>query len=281
MFLSLFQEVLLPLPVLLPSAVDKEDFVICAKMAEEAERYEDMVCWMKEVPKSVQELSVEERNLLSVAYKNTLGGRRSAWRIVSEIENEAQGDEQKVKTARTYREVIEDEIGAVCYSMVGLLDDYLLPNVKETESRVFYLKMKGDYYRFLAEIASGDQKMAIADSSYHAYQEAFDLAKKEMQPNHPIRLGVALNFSVFYQEIKNDPQKACELSKLAFDDAIAELDTLCEASYKDSTLIMQLLRDNLTLWTADSTGEDAGEDENRSSCVDPVNRCFPSLLRSS
>ena len=70
-----------------------------------------------------------------------------------------------------------------------------------------------------------------------------------------IRLGLALNFSVFYYEILNSAERACRLAKAAFDDAIAELDTLSEESYKDSTLIMQLLRDNLTLWTSDMQGE--------------------------
>lgn len=73
----------------------------------------------------------------------------------------------------------------------------------------------------------------------------------ELATTHPIRLGLALNFSVFYYEILNSPDRACHLAKQAFDDAIAELDTLSEESYKDSTLIMQLLRDNLTLWTSD------------------------------
>lgn len=77
----------------------------------------------------------------------------------------------------------------------------------------------------------------------------------ELAPTHPIRLGLALNFSVFYYEILNSPDRACRLAKAAFDDAIAELDTLSEESYKDSTLIMQLLRDNLTLWTSDMQGE--------------------------
>ena len=85
------------------------------------------------------------------------------------------------------------------------------------------------------------------DNSQGAYQEAFDISKKEMQPTHPIRLGLALNFSVFYYEILNNPDLACTLAKTALDEAIAELDTLNEDSYKDSTLIMQLLRDNLTV----------------------------------
>jgi 14-3-3 protein epsilon len=79
-----------------------------------------------------------------------------------------------------------------------------------------------------------------------------------LTPTHPIRLGLALNFSVFYYEILNSPDRACHLAKQAFDDAIAELDSLSEESYRDSTLIMQLLRDNLTLWTS-SDGNDAAE----------------------
>ena len=86
----------------------------------------------------------------------------------------------------------------------------------------------------------------MVQSSSDAYTEAQENAK-DMAPTHPIRLGLALNFSVFHYEIDNQPEKACQLAKKAFDEAIAELDQLKEDSYKDSTLIMQLLRDNLTV----------------------------------
>jgi 14-3-3 protein epsilon len=109
----------------------------------------------------------------------------------------------------------------------------------------------GDYRRYLAEFATGDKRKDNADKSLAAYKDASDVAVTELPPTHPIRLGLALNFSVFYYEILNSPDRACHLAKQAFDDAIAELDTLSEESYKDSTLIMQLLRDNLTLWTSD------------------------------
>merc|ERR1712193_520353 len=135
------------------------------------------------------------------------------------------------------------------------LDKHLIPKASNAESKVFYLKMKGDYYRYLAEVAVGDSRTAVLDDSQKSYQEAFDIAKSKMPTTHPIRLGLALNFSVFYYEILNSPDRACHLAKQAFDDAIAELDTLNEDSYKDSTLIMQLLRDNLTLWTSDTAGE--------------------------
>ena len=107
--------------------------------------------------------------------------------------------------------------------------------------------MKGDYFRYLAEVAAGESRTNVIEDSQKAYTDAFDIAKSQMQPTHPIRLGLALNFSVFYYEILNSPERACHLAKQAFDDAIAELDSLNEDSYKDSTLIMQLLRDNLTV----------------------------------
>src|SRR6266542_69888 len=110
---------------------------------------------------------------------------------------------------------------------------------------------KGDYHRYLAEFATGDRRSQSADKSLDAYKAASEVAVTELAPTHPIRLGLALNFSVFYYEILNSPDKACHLAKQAFDDAIAELDTLSEEKYKDSKLIMQLLRDNLTLWTSD------------------------------
>ena len=111
-------------------------------------------------------------------------------------------------------------------------------------------KMKADYFRYLAEFAKDDAKREHAANAEGAYKQATESASS-LAPTHPIRLGLALNFSVFLYEVQGDQSQACTLAKQAFDDAIAELDTLDEESYKDSTLIMQLLRDNLTLWTSD------------------------------
>jgi 14-3-3 protein beta/theta/zeta len=234
----------------------RDDHVALAKLAEQAERYDDMAAEMKAVTCMDTELSNEERNLLSVAYKNVVGARRSSWRVVSSIEQKADKDSNKEKISKQYRIKIEEELKNICEQVLDLLDNHLISKASNPESKVFYLKMKGDYYRYLAEVA-GDQRANIVEESKRAYEGAFDISKGEMPPTHPIRLGLALNFSVFYYEISGSPEAACQLAKQAFDDAIAELDTLNEESYKDSTLIMQLLRDNLTLWTSD-TNEDGG-----------------------
>lgn len=236
--------------------MDKNDLVQKAKLAEQAERYDDMAAAMKAVTEQGQELSNEERNLLSVAYKNVVGARRSSWRVISSIEQKTEGNEKKQQMARDYRVKIEGELQEICHDVLNLLDKFLIANATQAESKVFYLKMKGDYFRYLSEVASGDTKKETVENSQKAYQDAFDISKKDMQPTHPIRLGLALNFSVFYYEILNSPEQACTLAKQAFDEAIAELDTLNEDSYKDSTLIMQLLRDNLTLWTSENQGDE-------------------------
>merc|ERR1712000_421696 len=229
-----------------------EESVYLAKLAEQAERYEEMVENMKVVASADHELSVEERNLLSVAYKNVIGARRASWRIVTSIEQkeESKGNEAQVKLIKEYRQTIETELQKICEDILEVLDQHLIPSAQTGESKVFYHKMKGDYHRYLAEFAIGDRRKDSADKSLEAYKAAAEVAQTELPPTHPIRLGLALNFSVLYYEILNAPDQACHLAKQAFDDAIAELDTLSEESYKDSTLIMQLLRDNLTLWTS-------------------------------
>jgi 14-3-3 protein beta/theta/zeta len=238
-------------------AENKEELVQRAKLAEQAERYDDMAASMKKVTERGDELTNEERNLLSVAYKNVVGARRSSWRVISSIEQKTEGNERKQAMAKEYREKVEKELRDICDDVLGLLDKYLIAKASSPESQVFYLKMKGDYYRYKAEVAKTADKADVVAESQKAYQEALKIAQDKMQPTHPIRLGLALNYSVFFYEIINAPDRACQLAKQAFDDAIAELDTLNEDSYKDSTLIMQLLRDNLTLWTSEGKEDES------------------------
>ncbi|XP_058219554.1 14-3-3-like protein B isoform X1 [Rhododendron vialii] len=239
----------------------RENFVYIAKLAEQAERYDEMVDSMKKVAMLDIDLTVEERNLLSVGYKNVVGARRASWRILTSIEQkeESRGNDQNAKRIKEYRHKVETELTDICTDIMRVIDEHLIPSSSSGESTVFYYKMKGDYYRYLAEFKTGNDRKEVADHSMKAYQAATTTAEAELPPTHPIRLGLALNFSVFYYEILNSPERACHLAKQAFDEAISELDNLNEESYKDSTLIMQLLRDNLTLWTSDipEDGEDA------------------------
>jgi hypothetical protein len=234
---------------------DKASYVEQAKLSEQAERYEDMVEAMKKVTSFNEDLSTEERNLLSVAYKNVVGSRRSAWRVISSLVHKANENEKDLR--ESYSKKIEGELSTLCNEVLTLLDDALIPNAKQSENHesvVFYLKMKGDYYRYLVE-ANHDKEVNKANSK-KAYEDATALSAEQLTTTHPIRLGLALNFSVFYYEIEGNIGEACTLAKEAFDSAITELDQVKEDMYKDSTLIMQLLRDNLTLWQSNNEQDD-------------------------
>eukprot|EP00992_Anisonema_acinus_P005512 TRINITY_DN1828_c0_g1_i1.p1 TRINITY_DN1828_c0_g1~~TRINITY_DN1828_c0_g1_i1.p1 ORF type:complete len:245 (-),score=52.32 TRINITY_DN1828_c0_g1_i1:102-836(-) len=227
-----------------------DDLVFTSKLAEQAERYDEMVSCMKSVVKSNPDLTVEERNLLSVAYKNVIGSRRASWRIICSIETREQqkGNAQHVSIIQNYKKTIHKELSGICDDIISLLDNSLIPAAVTGEAKVFFLKMKGDYHRYYAEIDAGDTQKTNAGD---AYQKATEIATTTLAPTHPIRLGLALNCSVFFYEIMHESEKGCSMAKAAFDEAVTELDSLDEESYKEATLIMQLLRDNLTLWTED------------------------------
>merc|ERR1711920_326307 len=145
----------------------------------------------------------------------------------------------------------EEELQSICGKILKLLSDNLITKASTSDSKVFYQKMKADYYRYIAEFSVDEDKKKAANSAKEAYEEAQKVAEKDLAVTHPIRLGLALNFSVFQYEVLSQPEEACKMARTAFEDAIAELDNVAEDSYKDFTLIMQLLRDNLTLWTSD------------------------------
>jgi 14-3-3 protein epsilon len=231
--------------------------VYFAKLAEQAERYDEMAEHMKNVGAEGSALSIEERNLLSVAYKNAVGSRRAAWRIITSVQQKetSKGNADQASYAKEYCVKVEGELQTICDTILGLLEKTLIPKADGEESKVFYQKMMADYYRYIAEFTDGDEKAAAAEKARKAYADAAAVAEKGLAVTHPIRLGLALNYSVFQYEVLNQPDEACKMARTAFEDAIAELDNVAEDSYKDSTLIMQLLRDNLTLWTSDQDGD--------------------------
>jgi 14-3-3 protein epsilon len=259
----------------------RKDLVFMARTAESAERYEDMCKCMRKLVevcnKQEVDLTVEERNLLSVAYKNVIGARRASYRTLN-----AESDSKTESIISLYKTQVENELDVICNDVLSLLEEKLIKEDIEkkfetnagvdkseweivkngsAEAQVFYLKMAGDYYRYLAEGAEEEENGKESNSKKAAefYKRAFGIAKEALEATHPIRLGLALNYSVCHYEILKDKNKACELAKDAFDTAISKLDSLQEADYKDSTLIMQLLRDNLTLWTSNS---ESGDDNN-------------------
>ena len=229
-----------------------------AKLAEEAERFEDMVGFVTALAKQ-KTLSVEERNLLSVAFKNVVGSKRASWRILSGIEAKEReiGDPARADRVGGLRGVVEEELAGVCTALLDLIDGTLLPKDATPEGIAFYNKMAGDYNRYMAEFATGPQRESAAGSAAARY-DAARRAAEGLPATDPIRLGLALNHSVFLLEIMGRHTEACEVAKAAFDAGVTHVSSLSGADYRDATLILQLMRDNLALWTEEGAEAGAG-----------------------
>ena len=235
----------------------REEYVYLANLYERAERFDDMVKFINKFVELDPSLTNEERNILSAGYKNVISNKRASWRLLNSMEKK---EEKKNSPQLTYlQEVktnIENAMIKICTDIQKVIDIYLLPNAKDSETKVFFLKLKGDYYRYNSEFALGsdfDNSVNLADK---AYKEAYEIANKDIPIANSTRLGLALNYSVFYYEIKNLKEEACTIAKNAFDEAMKVLDELEKVKAKDTLLIIQLLKENLILWSNEMSEEE-------------------------
>jgi 14-3-3 protein epsilon len=232
-----------------------EKQVYLAMLAEQCSRFEDMMDFLEEMVKGKKDdLSSDERNLLSIAYKNTISLRRQSLRtlLAYEMKERKKEDSVYLPYILEYKKKIEHELEQLCQKIIKNIDSYLLPKSTESEAKVFYHKMKADYYRYIAENVDGESKKAYADNSLKSYNEASEAAK-ELSVANPIRLGLALNFSVFYYEVFSDQDKACKIAKETLDLVKKELANVDEddEEHKDAYSIINLLQENLSMWTAE------------------------------
>jgi len=230
------------------------DCLLLAKVADQAERYQDVVTQLKSIISCTDaQLAVEERNLLSIAYKNITASYRTSWRNIDNLQRKESrhASWQQLLLMRRQKERIEHDLVETCKDVVQLLERFLIPAANPGEEKVFYCKMRGDYYRYLAEMSRTQVQEHYAATSLDAYKFAYKHAQNTLDPAHPTRLGLALNFAVYYHDICHSAERACFLAKHAFDEAIgAASDPSFPAhGLEDSLIILQLLKDDLLLWS--------------------------------
>lgn len=227
----------------------REEYVYLAKLYERAEKFDDMVYFINKFVELNPILSKEERNILSAGYKNIISGKRASWRLVNSIERkEEKKNSAQLEYLKELKSTIENELTKICEDIQNVVNTYLLPNAKEQEDTVFFLKLQGDYYRYKSEYSTGESFDEAVKQAEIAYSKAQEIAEKYLKITSSTRLGLALNFSVFYYEIKNKRDEACNIAKTAFDQAMKVLDDLEKSKAKDTLLIIQLLKENLILW---------------------------------
>jgi len=237
-----------------------EKQVYLAMLAEQCNRFEDMMNFLDDMVRNKTEpLSSDERNLLSIAYKNTITLRRTAIRTLSayEAKERKKDDSAYLAYIVEYKKKVEDELEKLCEKIIKSIDQYLLPKSSDAESSVFYHKMKADYFRYIAENIEEARKKTYADHSLNSYNEAMKNAEN-LEVINPIRLGLALNFSVFYYEVIGDRDRACNIAKETLTNANSQLQKFDEnddEEHKDAISIANLLQENLSMWTCEAEGQ--------------------------
>lgn len=154
----------------------------------------------------------------------------------------------------TYKNGIESKLIDDCQFIIDLINSKVLCKPVAEEPKAFFVKMVGDYYRYIAENAKGDKLESVKVEALKAYAEANAI---ELAPCNPIKLGLALNFSVFHYEVMKNHKAACELADKALQEALDKIDDLGEEDFRDAKSIIELLKENLTLWK-----EEENDDQN-------------------
>ena len=197
-------------------------------------------------------LSKEERNILCSGYKYITSDKRNSLRILNNIEKR---NTYQLAYIKEIRENIETELYQILLDIEKMLDKYLIPNAIDIENKVFYLKLKADFMRYKCEISYGKELDDIISKTEKIYKEANDIANKELMISNSTRLGLALNYSVFFYDIKKMKEEAINIAKNAFDDAMKILDNLEISKAKDTLLIIQMLKENLIFWCNEINNE--------------------------
>jgi len=232
--------------------VEVDQNVILAKVAEQAERYDEMKDFMTERVALQTPLNLEERDMFSAAFKNALTGRRHAVRVAVSVQQQeaANADHGNAALAAGYKTKVEAELQGLCTEALQQLHHILVPMATPGEEKTFYLKMQGDYNRYLAEFAEGASRDEAASQALACYSAGLE-AGALLDAAHPVRLGLALNFSVFQHEVICDTSQAITIATEAMESASISLqgqDRTTMPNYDDAHLTMRLLKDNLTLW---------------------------------
>jgi 14-3-3 protein epsilon len=234
-----------------------EKNVYLSMLAEQCSRYEDMAQFLEELLKSREsDLTSDERNLLSIAYKSSVSSRRTAYRTILAYENKEKKKENSafLPYILEYKKKIEQELTKMCSNIIETIESRLLKKATDPEAKVFYQKMKGDYYRYVAEFYQGDDRQKYVNGALDCYDLAGQAAN-DLPKIHPIVLGLYLNFSVFHYEIMNDHKTACRIAKETLDAIdIANIDEENDEN-RDSMSIINLLRENLEMWRIEAEDE--------------------------
>ncbi|CAE7508484.1 ftt-2 [Symbiodinium natans] len=235
----------------------EEEAVVLANVAEQAQRYDDMVTYMKDRVKAGKALAREEREMLAAAFKGLMSSRRFAVRVAKSVQEQEEGAEKEKNAALAagYLSKVRLELQGICIQVLEILEGILLPKAEIGEPKVFYLKMQADYYRYLAEFLEGDGQREAVASAAETYVAATVEAETHLMVTHPVRLGVALNHAVFQHTVLKDPAAAAQIVRDSLELAARSLEGMPKEAVRDSQPLVSIMQDNLKMWSDEAAPE--------------------------
>ena len=227
-----------------------EELSSLAQVALIAERYEDASKYIEElIKKKKEDLTKEEKNIFYKSFKYVVNSKRSAWLSVNYLEEKEKNDE-RMEIIKNYKNILEKDISDICKNVITLINNFLISKTVLDESKMFFLKMKGDYYRYLCEFKTLNENKNYLDESEKNYKNAIELSQNISWVSG-IKLGLYLNYSVFFYEVKKDAKKAIQIAKEAIKSAKKYSDKLKEEEDKDAEMSIQTLKENINYWEED------------------------------
>ena len=232
----------------------REEYVYLSKLYEKAQRYEDMISAINDYIELDPKLTKEERNILSAGYKNILYDKRENWKFLSSMERkEMKKKSKQVIYIQEIKNHIEKEIKKIVDNVHNIIDKHLIPNCEDNESKIFYMRLKADHYRYLCELSKEKEFIEKAEK---IYKEAYNIAIKELPHINNERIGLCLNLALFYYEIKGDKNEGYKIAKNCFEESMKYLEDFQKFKSKEALMLIQLLKENLIFWSSEMNEEE-------------------------
>ena len=235
---------------------NENNYLFLTKLFNCSENYPDMVKAINKYIELNPKLSKEENKLLCNAYKNVVSDKRNSLQILlNYAKKEESKPVNKLHEISIIKEKIISELKEIFKEIHSMLDRYLIPNAQDSESKILYMKLKADYYRYHCEFAEGEEFEEISNNARKMYKEAFDLAEKELPLYNEVRLGLVLNYSVFEYDIMDNKNEGLEMASKIYNDTMKILDDVEKKRASDNLLLIQIIKENINIWSNETEEE--------------------------
>ena len=235
----------------------REELIFLSKLYTKAELYKEVINFIKEFIKLNPKLEKEECDIISTGFKNMISEKRSSWFTLQSMERkEKKKKKNTIKEIKEIKNHIENEIRETCKELQDLVDKELLPKNEEDEVLVFLYKLKADYFRYICEFAEGNELLDNLIKAEEFYKKAYEIADKKLPIINSNRVSVALNYAIFLYETKKDKKNGFDIAQNTFKESMKFIEDLEKPKYRDTLLIIQLLKENIIFWNSEMGEEE-------------------------